>query len=89
VFGAPQNVVRVAMAIRVVAHNTVNGLCSFYLDRKLRRLLIAPRLAHLVRLLQGSILEDCKLSSSTIKEVRYMKGPPPKYRQSPICVAPL
>ncbi|GFG30199.1 hypothetical protein Cfor_10178 [Coptotermes formosanus] len=59
VFGAPQTVVRVAMAIRVVAHNTVNALCSFYLDRKLRKLLIAPRLAHLVRLLQGSVLKNC------------------------------
>jgi hypothetical protein len=59
VFGAPQTVVRVAMAIRVMAHNTVNALCSFYLDRKLRKLLIAPRLAHLVRLLQGSVLKNC------------------------------
>lgn len=57
VFGAPQTVVRVAMAIRVVGHNTVNALCSFYLDRKLRKLLIAPRLAHLVRLLQGAIFQ--------------------------------
>lgn len=56
-FGAPQTVVRVAMAIRAVAHNTVNALCSFYLDRKLRKLLIAPRLAHLVRLLQGAVFQ--------------------------------
>lgn len=59
VFGAPQAVVRVVVAIRVLTHNTVNALCSFYLDRKLRKLLIAPRLAHLVRLLQGSVLKNC------------------------------
>ncbi|XP_021925834.1 sorting nexin-14-like isoform X2 [Zootermopsis nevadensis] len=57
VFGAPQTVVRVAMAIRAVAHNTVNALFGFYLDRKLRKLLIAPRLAHLVRLLQGAVFQ--------------------------------
>ncbi|XP_069690974.1 sorting nexin-14-like isoform X2 [Periplaneta americana] len=57
VFGAPQTVVRVAMAVRVVAHNTVNALCSFYLDRKLRKLLIAPRLAHLIKLLQGAVFQ--------------------------------
>lgn len=47
------------MAIRAVAHNTVNALCSFYLERKLRKLLVAPRIAHLVRLLQGSVLKSC------------------------------
>ncbi|KAK7792107.1 hypothetical protein R5R35_009644 [Gryllus longicercus] len=55
VFGAPPTFVRLALAIRAMAHNTVNALCWFYLDRKLKKLLVAPRLAHLVRLLQGVI----------------------------------
>jgi hypothetical protein len=55
VFGAPQTIVRIAMAVRVVAHNTINALCSFYLDRKLRKLLIPPRIAHLIKLLQSKL----------------------------------
>ncbi|KAJ9589467.1 hypothetical protein L9F63_017328, partial [Diploptera punctata] len=57
VFGAPQTVVRIAMAVRTVAHNTVNALCSFYLDRKLRKLLIPPRLANLIKLLQNAVFQ--------------------------------
>ncbi|XP_067005138.2 sorting nexin-14 [Anabrus simplex] len=55
VFGAPLSAVRLAMAIRAMSHNTLNALCRYYLDKKLKKLLVAPRLAHLVRLLKGAI----------------------------------
>nr|CAD7411675.1 unnamed protein product [Timema poppensis] len=55
VFGAPQVVVRLAMAARAVLQNTINALVNFYLDRKLRKLLVPPRLGHLIHLLQGAV----------------------------------
>ncbi|CAG2061289.1 unnamed protein product, partial [Timema podura] len=67
VFGAPQVVVRLAMAARAVLQNTINALVNFYLDRKLRKLLVPPRLGHLIHLLQGAVFNPKSSPISAIE----------------------
>nr|CAD7598805.1 unnamed protein product [Timema genevievae] len=67
VFGAPQVVVRLAMAARAVLQNTINALVNFYLDRKLRKLLVPPRLGHLIHLLQGAVFNPRSSPISVIE----------------------
>ncbi|KAJ8897893.1 hypothetical protein PR048_003250 [Dryococelus australis] len=64
VFGAPQSVVRLALAVRALLHNTINAVVNFYLDRKLRKLLVAPRLGHLLHLLRGAVFQPRGTPSS-------------------------
>nr|CAD7454246.1 unnamed protein product [Timema tahoe] len=67
VFGAPQVVVRLAVAARAVLQNTINALVNFYLDRKLRKLLVPPRLGHLIHLLQGAVFNPRSSPISAIE----------------------
>ncbi|XP_049774784.1 sorting nexin-14-like isoform X1 [Schistocerca cancellata] len=69
VFGASQSVLRLALGVRSLCHNTINSLCCVYLDSKLRNLLVPPRVAHLIRLLQGAVFGH-KGSSPTALELK-------------------
>ncbi|XP_063236943.1 sorting nexin-14-like [Bacillus rossius redtenbacheri] len=57
VFAAPQPAVRLALAVRALLRSTVDAVADLCLDRKLRRLLAAPRLARLVHLLRGAVFQ--------------------------------
>ena len=44
---------RIALSVQALIGNTVDAVISFFVGRALKTLLVAPRLAHLVHLLQG------------------------------------
>lgn len=44
---------RIALSLQALIGHTVDAVVSFFVGRALKSLLVAPRLAHLIHLLQG------------------------------------
>ncbi|BES99188.1 Hypothetical proteinA domain [Nesidiocoris tenuis] len=57
VFKVPNCLMRLAVAVHSLLDRGLNSLCCYYLDKKLKSLLVPQRIAHLVGLLQWVVFE--------------------------------
>lgn len=52
-----KSTLRLALALQAIMGRTIDAFLYFWTDRKLKQILVPQRIAHLIKLLQGSIFE--------------------------------
>ncbi|KAF6200429.1 hypothetical protein GE061_006732 [Apolygus lucorum] len=67
VFKVPNFLLRLALAVHSLLNKGLDSMCSFYIEKKLRSLLVPQRISHLIHLFQWIVFE--KQTKSDPKEV--------------------
>lgn len=56
-----RSTLRIALALQSLIGHTLDAIVSYFVGRALETLLVAPRLAHLIHLLQGISCFTCRI----------------------------